>query len=234
MIGMTEREPERTQQRNRYTPVCAIGASAGGVGALQGLFRMLPVDLGFAYVIILHLAPDHPSSLHEILGSCTSMSVQQVTGSPALKPNCVYVIPPGRELVIDGEAITARPFSTPEANARPSTCSSALSLLLVATALLLSCQASGGRSPRKPWSGLPPKTDMPTASTYFGSARSHQPVCCLECSRPVTLSCHLLCKLRHLPRRRAVLQPASPSLFAGDLRHGDPDGRPPRRRPGHG
>jgi two-component system, chemotaxis family, CheB/CheR fusion protein len=119
MIGMTEREPERTQQRNRYTPVCAIGASAGGVGALQGLFRMLPVDLGFAYVIILHLAPDHPSSLHEILGSCTSMSVQQVTGSPALKPNCVYVIPPGRELVIDGEAITARPFSTPRGKRAP-------------------------------------------------------------------------------------------------------------------
>lgn len=116
---MTEREPERTEQKNRYIPVCAIGASAGGVGALQGLFRLLPVDLGFAYVIILHLAPDHPSSLHEILGSCTSMPVRQVTGSPTLKPNCVYVIPPDRELVIDGDAITARPFSTPRGKRAP-------------------------------------------------------------------------------------------------------------------
>ena len=38
-----------------FVPVCAIGASAGGVAALQGLFRQLPTNLGLAYVVILHL-----------------------------------------------------------------------------------------------------------------------------------------------------------------------------------
>jgi two-component system CheB/CheR fusion protein len=40
------------------TPICAIGASAGGVQALRELFRHLPDDLGLAYVVIMHLAPD--------------------------------------------------------------------------------------------------------------------------------------------------------------------------------
>jgi chemotaxis response regulator CheB len=40
-----------------HVPICAIGASAGGIGALQSLFRQLPTDLGLAYVVILHLSP---------------------------------------------------------------------------------------------------------------------------------------------------------------------------------
>ena len=93
-----------------HVPVCAIGASAGGVSALQNLFRQLPADLGLAYVVILHLSPEQPSALSEILSACTRMDVLQVTDSPKLKPNCVFVIPPDRELVIEGDNLSARPF----------------------------------------------------------------------------------------------------------------------------
>src|ERR1700712_5725131 len=93
----------------QFTPVCSIGASAGGVGALQALFRLLPDNLGVAYVVIVHLAPDHPSSLREILGTCTRMPVLQVQDSPVLAPNRVYVIAPDSELVIKGDNISARP-----------------------------------------------------------------------------------------------------------------------------
>lgn len=95
------------------TPVCAIGASAGGVNALQTLFGALQSDLGLAYVVIVHLAPDHPSHLAEILQNCTDMPILQVTDSPQLKPNHVYVIPPDRELVIEGNRIKAREFREP-------------------------------------------------------------------------------------------------------------------------
>lgn len=91
-------------------PVCAIGASAGGVQALRSLFRQLPPDLGLAYVVIVHLAPEHPSVLAEILSACTEMDVHQVTDTPELRPNCVYVIPPDRELVIEGDNVHAREF----------------------------------------------------------------------------------------------------------------------------
>src|SRR4051794_26864708 len=95
----------------KFVPVCAIGASAGGVAALQSLFRLLPVDLGLAYVVILHLNPDEPSALSDVLSVCTRMPVHQVEDGPPLQPNCVYVIPPDRELVIDGDNVAARPFT---------------------------------------------------------------------------------------------------------------------------
>ena len=68
------------------TPVCAIGASAGGVTALQSFFSQIADDLGLAYVVIVHLAPDQPSSLAEILATRTSMPVHTVQGSAKLQP----------------------------------------------------------------------------------------------------------------------------------------------------
>ena len=55
-------------QEAEPTPICAIGASAGGIGALQEFFRRIDDNLGIAYVVIVHLAPDYPSHLAEILG----------------------------------------------------------------------------------------------------------------------------------------------------------------------
>lgn len=102
-----------------FVPVCAIGASAGGVGALQTLFRLLPDDLGLAYVVVVHLSPDHPSAMDEILAACTGMPVHQVKDGPSLKANCVYVIAPDSELVIDGDNVRARPFSDPRGRRAP-------------------------------------------------------------------------------------------------------------------
>ena len=102
-----------------FVPACAIGASAGGISALQALFQQLPDDLGLAYVVIVHLAPDLPSSLREILSACTRMPVLQVQDSPVLKPNCVFVIAPDSELVIKGNNVSARPFSEPRGKRAP-------------------------------------------------------------------------------------------------------------------
>lgn len=102
-----------------FVPVCAIGASAGGVAALQSLFRQLPTDLGLAYVVILHLAPDQPSALAEVLSVCTRMPVYTVEDGSTLERNSVYVIPPDRELVIDGDDVTARPFTEPRGRRAP-------------------------------------------------------------------------------------------------------------------
>jgi two-component system, chemotaxis family, CheB/CheR fusion protein len=102
-----------------HVPICAIGASAGGVQALRSLFRQLPDDLGLAYVVIVHLAPEHPSALAEVLSSCTKMDVHQVTDTPELRPNCIYVSPPDRELVIEGDSVHARAFTEPRGRRAP-------------------------------------------------------------------------------------------------------------------
>lgn len=101
------------------TPICAIGASAGGIKALQDFFSALDEDLGLASVVIVHLAPDYPSHLSEILSRCTSMEVNQVSDGPKLKPNCVYVIAPDCELVIEGNEIRSRPFAEPRGRRTP-------------------------------------------------------------------------------------------------------------------
>ncbi len=101
------------------TPVCAIGASAGGVRALQTFFESIDPELGLAYVVIVHLSPDHESQLSEILTGRTKMPVLQVEDSPKLEPNCVYVIAPDRELFIDGNSVASRPFTEPRGHRAP-------------------------------------------------------------------------------------------------------------------
>jgi two-component system, chemotaxis family, CheB/CheR fusion protein len=76
--------PSGTPART-VTPVCAIGASAGGVGALQDFFAQIGDDLGLAYVVVIHLSPNHPSQLGEILANCTRMPVEQVEGNMRLR-----------------------------------------------------------------------------------------------------------------------------------------------------
>ncbi len=83
--------------------VVGIGASAGGVKALQNFFAAMPADSGMAFVVILHLAPNHESSLPQILQTQTTMPVVQVNETHKVEPNHVYVISPNHQLeMVDG------------------------------------------------------------------------------------------------------------------------------------
>jgi two-component system CheB/CheR fusion protein len=84
-------------------PVVGLGGSAGGIPALQTFFSKAPVNSGAAFVVILHLSPDHASTLAELLQRSTHMPVVQVQGKTRIEPNHVYVIPPAKQLsMIDG------------------------------------------------------------------------------------------------------------------------------------
>jgi two-component system, chemotaxis family, CheB/CheR fusion protein len=102
-----------------HAAICAIGASAGGVRALQAFFTAIDDDLGLSYVVVTHLSPEHPSQLSAILAGRTRMPVEQVEHSLKLRPNCVYVIAPDRELVIEGDKLTARPITEPRTRRAP-------------------------------------------------------------------------------------------------------------------
>jgi two-component system CheB/CheR fusion protein len=80
--------------------VVAIGASAGGLEALESLFESLSPATGAAYVVITHLSPDFKSIMDELLARRTPMSVHVVEDGDALTPNCVYVIPPGKDMIV--------------------------------------------------------------------------------------------------------------------------------------
>jgi two-component system CheB/CheR fusion protein len=99
--------------------VVAVGASAGGVQALQSFFRALPESPGAAFVVILHLDPDRPSDMAAILGLRTNMPVVQVGERQAIQPDHVYVIPPDRRLVITDSEISAPEFLEPRGHRAP-------------------------------------------------------------------------------------------------------------------
>jgi two-component system, chemotaxis family, CheB/CheR fusion protein len=78
--------------------VVGIGTSAGGLSALRAFFSHVPEESRIAWVVVVHLSPDQPSHLAEILQPHVRMPVQQVTRTTPLQPDRVYVIPPNRNL----------------------------------------------------------------------------------------------------------------------------------------
>jgi two-component system, chemotaxis family, CheB/CheR fusion protein len=79
-------------------PMVGLGGSAGSISALQSFFKTMPADSGMAFVVILHLSPNHESTLAEVLQHSTRMPVVQVNENEEVQPNRVYVIPPGKAL----------------------------------------------------------------------------------------------------------------------------------------
>ncbi len=81
-------------------PIVGIGASAGGLEALETFLRHLPDKSGLAFVIVQHLDPTHKGMLVELLSRATPMKVLQVKDRLKVEPDRVYVIPPNKDLSI--------------------------------------------------------------------------------------------------------------------------------------
>ena len=99
--------------------VVGIGASAGGVRALQDFFEALPDEPGAAFVVVVHLDPQSHSELPSILGARTKMPVVQVGATQELQANHVYVIAPGRRLRITDRDISSADFDEPRGQRAP-------------------------------------------------------------------------------------------------------------------
>ncbi len=74
-------------------PVVGVGASAGGVEALEGLFGSMPVDTGCAFVVVTHLSPERRSLLPEIIARYTPMAVHVAKDGAEVRPNEIHVLP---------------------------------------------------------------------------------------------------------------------------------------------
>jgi len=77
-----------------------IGASAGGFEPLERFFSALPADTGAAYVVVQHLSPDFKSLMRDLLERHTQMRVFQVEDGMECQPDCVYLIPPKKNMVL--------------------------------------------------------------------------------------------------------------------------------------
>ena len=81
-------------------PIVGIGASAGGLASFIAFFDGMPADkdAGMAFVLVQHLAPDHESILAELVQRSTHMRVFEVKDDMQVEINCVYIIPPNRDM----------------------------------------------------------------------------------------------------------------------------------------
>ncbi|MEI6884992.1 MAG: chemotaxis protein CheB [Bacteroidota bacterium] len=97
---MNTRKPKLSEPDHAKFLIVGIGASAGGLEALELFFANMPKDSGMAFVVIQHLDPNHVGIMPELLQRITPMKVYQSSDRLKVKPNCVYVIPPNKSLSI--------------------------------------------------------------------------------------------------------------------------------------
>ncbi|MCF7987000.1 MAG: PAS domain-containing protein [Methylovulum sp.] len=80
--------------------IIGIGASAGGLEALEQFFAPIPIDCGVGFVVVQHLDPNHSCILAELLQRITALKVSVASEGVRVKSGCIYVIPPNKDLSI--------------------------------------------------------------------------------------------------------------------------------------
>ena len=96
-----------------------IGASAGGVDALQKFFSSVRDDSGMAYVVVLHLSPTHESELAAVLQRAVQIPVVQVSETVPVHANHVYVLAPNRSLTMRDGSLALSPITSTEERRAP-------------------------------------------------------------------------------------------------------------------
>lgn len=105
--GVAVPDKTRTQPLKQAAPkqeqdfyVVGIGASAGGLAAFEAFFNKLPLNHNIAVIVVSHLDPKHVSILPELIQKATEMQVFQIEDGMTVEPDCVYVIPPNKNISI--------------------------------------------------------------------------------------------------------------------------------------
>jgi two-component system CheB/CheR fusion protein len=85
---------------NGSFPIVGIGASAGGLEAIEQFVRHMRPDAGIAFIVIPHLDPSHASMMTDLIRRFTKMAVVEAGDGMQVEPDHVYVIPPNRNMAI--------------------------------------------------------------------------------------------------------------------------------------
>ena len=107
------------EARSSRFVITAMGASAGGLEALEHFFKHTPSDTGIGFVVVQHLSPEHKSALPEILAKHTQMRVEQASDNANVKPNHVYIIPPNATLTLEDGRLRVKAPEAPRGQRMP-------------------------------------------------------------------------------------------------------------------
>lgn len=86
-------------------PIVGIGASAGGLEALEEFFKHVPERSGFAFVVVQHLDPTKVDLLPSLIQVITPMPVKQASNSETIQRNQIYIIPPDKDIALQGDTL---------------------------------------------------------------------------------------------------------------------------------
>jgi two-component system CheB/CheR fusion protein len=95
-----------TSPEEQVFPIVGIGASAGGLEAIEQFFTNMPSDKGMAFIIIQHLDPKGHSSMPEILSRFTKMTIKVATNGLKVKPDSIFLIPPSKSMELQNGTLT--------------------------------------------------------------------------------------------------------------------------------
>ncbi|TIN22187.1 CheR family methyltransferase [Mesorhizobium sp.] len=107
-----------TSQVKRF-PIVGVGASAGGIPAMEGLFKGITGQPGMAFVIVTHLSPERESLLHEVVGRYTQLPVVVVEDGTTVLSDHVYVMPQNVVLTIERGVLHLRPSNVLSRERKP-------------------------------------------------------------------------------------------------------------------
>lgn len=111
----------RSENQPIHFPIVGIGASAGGLAAFEAFFSGMPTytEPGMAFVLVQHLAPDHQNILTGLIQRYTPMQVSEVEDGMQVKINCIYIIPPGRDMTFQDGTLRLHEPSAPRGQQLP-------------------------------------------------------------------------------------------------------------------
>jgi two-component system CheB/CheR fusion protein len=114
MVSEIAKNKQEKKLNNKKFPVVGIGASAGGLGALEAFFKKIPENSGMAFVVIQHLDPNHIGMMPELLQRTTALKVSEAHDLLTVMPDCVYVIPPNKSMsIVNGMLHLFDPVESP-------------------------------------------------------------------------------------------------------------------------
>jgi two-component system CheB/CheR fusion protein len=107
------------QPKARPFPIVTLGGSAGAFKAFEKFFMHMPTDSGMAFVIVMHLDPNHKGQLSELIQNYTSMPVVEAADGIQVEPDHVYIIPPNKDMGIHNRKLLLLNLAKPNGYRQP-------------------------------------------------------------------------------------------------------------------
>jgi two-component system, chemotaxis family, CheB/CheR fusion protein len=216
-------EPPRTTAA--APRIVGIGASAGGLVALEQFLGQIPRHSGMAYIVVQHLDPTQKALLPELLQRVTAMSVREAEQGMRIEPDCVYVIPPNAELSVIGDTLRLAAPAEPRGLRLPinvlfSSLAGAQGERAIA-AILSGMGSDGtlGLQAIKAVGGLT-AAQKPETAQFDSMPRSAIDAGCADIvAPPAELPARILAYVTRLPDAGMIAEEASPAAPSGTLQN---------------